>query len=60
MAFKGLEFTGIDQMINVDNDKSLQSAWNNSLSHQIAKDQLPEYEKVKEYLVSLLEKIFKI
>jgi len=60
MTFKGLEFTGIDQMINADNDKSLQAAWNNSLSHQIAKDQLPEYEKVREYLMNLLEKIFKI
>jgi len=58
MSFKGIEFTGIDQMINADNDKSLKAAWNNSLAHQIAKDQLPEYDNVKSELQHLFQKIF--
>jgi len=56
MKFKELEFTGINQMINEENDKRLQAAWKNSLGHQVAKDQLPEYSEIK---VSL-EKLFKI
>lgn len=59
MAFKGIDFTGIDQMINEENDKSLKAAWVNSLGHQIAKDQLSEYEVVRGYLMNLFETIFK-
>lgn len=58
MKFKGLEFTGIDQMINEENDKRLQAAWTNSLGHQIAKDQLPEYPKIKASLKELLQTYF--
>ena len=47
MKFKGLTFTGIDQLINPANDKSLKAAWKNSLSHQLPPALLVEYERVK-------------
>jgi predicted nucleotidyltransferase component of viral defense system len=58
MKFKGLEFIGIGQMINVENDKRLQAAWKNSLGHQIASDKLPEYPEIKESLEDLFRSIF--
>lgn len=54
MEFKGFTFKGIDQLINDDNDKHLKSAWKNSLGHQIAGKQLPEYDTVKKNLTILL------
>jgi predicted nucleotidyltransferase component of viral defense system len=57
MKFKGLEFTGIDQMINNENDNRLQAAWKNSLGHQIQKSRLPEYNTVKLNLLDLLSKV---
>ncbi len=58
MAFKGLEFTGIDQMINEENDKRLKAAWVNSLGHQIAANKLSDYENIKTELLSLFKTIF--
>jgi predicted nucleotidyltransferase component of viral defense system len=58
MKFKNLEFTGIDQLLNEENDKSIQSAWINSLGHQIAQNSLPAYAAVKENLHALFGKIF--
>ncbi len=58
MAFKGLEFTGVEQMINEENDKSLRLAWKNSLGHQIQEEQLPAYEEVRAELTELFERIF--
>ena len=58
MKFKNLEFTGINQMINEENDKQLLAAWNNSLAHQILEDNFPQYEKVKVELKELLQEIF--
>jgi predicted nucleotidyltransferase component of viral defense system len=57
MKFKGLEFTGIDQMINKENDKRLQAAWKNSLGHQIPGDKLKEYKIIKANILELLERI---
>ncbi|VAW16796.1 hypothetical protein MNBD_BACTEROID03-1447 [hydrothermal vent metagenome] len=57
MAFKGLTFTGIDQMINEENDKRLKAAWENSLAHQIPEKSMAEYETVKEGIVRLLNTI---
>ena len=57
MKFKNLEFTGIDQMINESNDKTLKSAWKTSLGHQISEEQLPSYETVKMDLLELFNKI---
>lgn len=59
MKFKGLEFTGIEQMINEENDQRLQAAWKNSLGHQIAGDRLPEYSEIKASLEGLLQKYLK-
>ncbi len=56
MSFKGHEFTGIDQLINEENDKNLKGAWENSLGHQIPGAQLPEYGLVKEDLRTLFKK----
>lgn len=58
MKFKGLEFTGIDQMINDENDKRLQAAWKNSLEHQIPATTAPKYDLVKSEILTLLKRIF--
>lgn len=59
MKFKGLEYTGIEQMINEENDKRLKAAWKNSLGHQIPSAQLPDYEVIKKELIGLFKEIFK-
>ena len=58
MKFKDIEFTGIEQMINEENNKRLKAAWENSLGHQIPKAKLPDYEVIKQELVKLLNEIF--
>lgn len=57
MKFKGLEFTGIEQMINEENDKRLKAAWKNSLGHQIPEVQLPDYEVIKTELKELINDV---
>jgi predicted nucleotidyltransferase component of viral defense system len=59
MAFKNLEFTGVDQLMDEDDDKKLRASWKNSLAHQIQADALPEYDVVKTELKELFKKIFK-
>jgi predicted nucleotidyltransferase component of viral defense system len=59
IEYKNLQFSGIERLINENNDKILKSAWKNSLEHQIENGKLPDYEKVKDDLRILLEKIFK-
>ena len=59
MKFKNLEFTGLNQLINSENDKMIQAAWVNSLEHQINQKSLPNYSTVKEDLTKLFERIFK-
>jgi hypothetical protein len=54
MAFKGYTFTGIEQLINPENDKHLSAAWKNSLAHQITGG-LPDFEMVKNELVKLFK-----
>ena len=58
MKYKGLEFTGIDQMINEENEKHLKGAWQNSLAHQIPEKNMADFEIVKEGVMTLLKKIF--
>ena len=58
MEFKGHTFTGIEQLINPENDKQLSVAWKNSLAHQ-NQGILPDYEKVKMELLELFNSIFK-
>lgn len=60
MKFKGLEFTGIDQMINDENDKRLQAAWKNSLGHQVPKNKLTDYSTVKSEILKLLSNYLNI
>ncbi len=43
MKFKEIAFTGIGQLINDENDKRLQAAWNNSLGHQIGTIHVPDF-----------------
>ena len=57
MAFKGLPFTGIEQMINEENVKRVKAAWVNSLRHQIPSEQLPEFAEVWEEVEKLLRKV---
>lgn len=56
LAFKGHAFTGVEQLINPENDKHLKSAWKNSLAHQIT-GELPDFETVKNELLVLFKKI---
>jgi predicted nucleotidyltransferase component of viral defense system len=58
MKFKGLEFTGVDQMINEENDKRLEAAWRNSLAHQINPGNQFPYKTVRNELKELLVRIF--
>jgi len=58
MEYKEIEFKGVEQLINHENDKALKVAWNNSLAHQIPKNQLLKYEIVKKELVELLNQLF--
>jgi predicted nucleotidyltransferase component of viral defense system len=57
-TYKNLHFSGIEQLINENNDKMLKSAWKNSLEHQIENGKLPEYETVKNDLTKLFKRIF--
>ncbi|MDF1546634.1 MAG: nucleotidyl transferase AbiEii/AbiGii toxin family protein [Bacteroidales bacterium] len=50
MEYKGYIFTGIEQLINPDNDRKLKMAWKNSLAHQLS-GKLTDYETVKQTLV---------
>jgi len=57
--YKNLKFSGIEQIINENNDRILKSAWKNSLKHQIEIGKLPEYDIVINDLKIMFEKIFK-
>jgi predicted nucleotidyltransferase component of viral defense system len=57
LTFKGHASTGIDQLIKPGNDKSVKSAWENSLKYQIA-GELPDYDNVKADLKQLFRSIF--
>jgi len=59
VEYKNLQFSGVEQLINENNDKILKSAWKNSLEHQIESGKLPEYEEVRDKLKILFKKIFK-
>ena len=58
MAFKGLEFTGIDQLLNAKIENTVKRAWKNSLGHQIASRKLPAFDEVKKELELLFNEIF--
>ena len=56
LAFKGYTFSGIEQLINPENDKQLSAAWKNSLAHQIT-GELPDFETVRNELLFLFKTI---
>lgn len=58
MIFKGLSFTGIDQLINPLKDRSLRAAWKNSLAHQLPSSLFVDYDLVRNDLLSLFNEIF--
>lgn len=58
MKFKGLAFTGIDQMINEENDQRLLAAWKNSLGYQLKPLQMVDYETVRNDLLKVLQAVF--
>ncbi len=58
MAYKNLEFTGIDQLINPKNERILKLNWQNSLGHQIPKDKLADYIIVIAEVQKYFEEIF--
>lgn len=58
MAFKGLEFTGVDQLLNAKIENTVKRAWKNSLGHQIASRKLPAFDEVKKELELLFNEIF--
>jgi predicted nucleotidyltransferase component of viral defense system len=58
MRYKGLEFRGVDQLINPRNERAVKMAWRNSLSHQIPTDAFPDFDTVKKELEDLFLKVF--
>jgi predicted nucleotidyltransferase component of viral defense system len=56
--YKGISFTGVEQFINARNDTILKAAWKNSLEHQIATGDLPDYDTVRTDLLTLFTRIF--
>lgn len=58
MAFKGLEFIGIDQLLNAKSENAVKRAWETSLAHQISAKKLPAFEEIKKHLELLFNKIF--
>jgi len=56
VKYKNIEFAGIGQLINSDNEKILEKNWKNSLGHQIAEGNLPDCSTV----ISEVRKYFKI
>jgi len=56
LAFKGQSFSGIEQLINSENEKHLKAAWKNSLAHQIT-GEFPDFETVKKELLVFFKKI---
>lgn len=57
MLFKGLSFSGIDQMINDENSAILKKSWENSLSHQITGKNFPNFDVVRREIMELLRKV---
>ena len=59
VEYKKLQFGGIEQLTNENNDRILKSTWKNSFEHQIKNGKLPAYEMVINDLKILFEKTFK-
>jgi len=59
MAFKELEFIGIDQLLSAKSKNTVKRAWKNSLGHQIATRKLPAFDEVEKDLELLFNTTFK-
>jgi predicted nucleotidyltransferase component of viral defense system len=58
MEFKGLEFTGVEQLLNAKSENTVKRAWKTSLGHQISPKKLPAFDDVKTDLIILFNQIF--
>lgn len=58
MAFKGLEFTGVEQLLNARSENTVKRAWKSSLRHQISTKKLPAFDEVQKDLKLLFDQIF--
>src|SRR5690606_2887074 len=47
MAFKTLEFKGVDQLVNPRSIRAVNSAWNSSLNLQVKHGDLPEFDEIR-------------
>ncbi len=58
MEFKGLGFTGVEQLLNAKSENAVKKAWKTSLAHQISAEKLPAFDEVKKHLELLFNKVF--
>lgn len=58
MGFKGLEFTGVEQLLNARSENTVKRAWKSSLGHQISTKKLPAFDEVQKDLKLLFDQIF--
>lgn len=58
MEFKGLEFIGVEQLLNAKSVNTVKRAWKTSLGHQISPKELPTFDNVKADLEILFNQIF--
>lgn len=56
MQFKNKDYEGINQLINEDNIIHVKKAWERSLTHQIPKEQLPDFEALIKKITQVLNK----
>lgn len=60
LVFKGYAFTGIDQLMNPQNSKTVSKAWLASIGYQIRKSDLPSFEEVNTFLQGRIAEILAI
>jgi len=58
MAYKNLDFEGVEQLVNPKNERAVKLAWRNSLGHQIQANTLPGFGIVKNDLEKLFKRVF--
>ncbi|WP_286834824.1 nucleotidyl transferase AbiEii/AbiGii toxin family protein [Sphingobacterium sp. UBA7038] len=58
MEFKGLEFSGVEQLLNAKSENTVKRAWKTSLGHQISPKKSPTFDNVKTDLEILFNQIF--
>ena len=58
MKYKGLTFSGVDQLLNDGNSRIVETAWKNSLIHQLPPDLMVDFETVRNDLLKLFARLF--